>query len=84
MGEVGAVLADFPTNAECGGDGAWLHGGGALQILDRLDKEFPSLLYQKYQKWECQEVGGASEECQEVGGADQVLGTSDRGLVLKV
>ena len=78
VSEVGVVLADFPTNVECG------VGGAFLQILNKLDNEFPSLLYQKYQVWECQEVGGASEECQEVGGAGQVLGTSDRSLVLKV
>lgn len=97
VGEVGAVLEDFPTNAE-------YRRGGVSEILDRLDHEFPSLLYQKYQMWECQEVGGASEDCLEVGGASgkcpkvggaggkcpevggagQVLGTRDRGLVLKV
>ena len=51
-----------------------LPGVSALKLLSKLNQDFPSALYKKYQKLEEQEVGGAKE----------LVSTLQGGLVLKV
>lgn len=72
---VGVVVVDVFPDA----DAAWLLC--ETQLLDSLDKLFPSLLYQQYQKWEGLEVGGAALK---VGGAGELSATDGGGLILKV
>lgn len=64
--EVGAMLAEFTEGER---KGVWLQA-----LLDSLDSQFPSLLYQSYHKWECLEVSGAGELVEMDGG----------GLIFKV
>ena len=69
VSEVNGVLGECSSGKQ-----ANLDGGGVSKVLDNLNQQFPAALYRKYQKWEQQEVGGASE----------LVSTLQEGLILKV
>jgi hypothetical protein len=68
ISEVGSILTEL-TPADVKGE--WLQQGN--RFLSDLNSQFPFLLYQRYQEWECLEVGGVKG-----------VPTDDGGLIFMV